>query len=134
MRSNLYRAVFPTTRISPAKDTETEVMTTARGSRLATSVGGTLTGRGGDLIIIDDPLKPDEASSETVRESVNDWFSTTLSSRLNDKKNGAIITVMQRLHQYDLAGMLLESGDWTQLCLPAIAPENCTIPLSRGKT
>ena len=47
MRSDLYRWIFPSTRISPAKDTETEVMTTARGSRLATSVGGTLTGRGG---------------------------------------------------------------------------------------
>jgi hypothetical protein len=55
MRSGLYRGVFPATTISPAKDTETEVMTTARGSRLATSVGGTLTGRGGSLVIIDDP-------------------------------------------------------------------------------
>ena len=58
MRSGFYRQVFPGTRISPAKDTETEVMTTARGSRLATSVGGTLTGRGGNLLIIDDPLNP----------------------------------------------------------------------------
>ena len=64
MRSNLYRRIFPATRISPAKDTETEVMTTARGSRLATSVGGTLTGRGGNLLIIDDPLKPQDAHSE----------------------------------------------------------------------
>jgi hypothetical protein len=51
MRSGFYRQVFPGTRISPAKDTETEVMTTVRGSRLATSVGGTLTGRGGSLLM-----------------------------------------------------------------------------------
>src|SRR5512146_2178977 len=56
MRSPLYRRLFPGTRISAAKDTELEVMTTARGFRYATSVGGTLTGRGGNLIILDDPL------------------------------------------------------------------------------
>ena len=67
MRSALYRAVFPATRISSVKDTETEVMTTARGSRLATSVGGTLTGRGGKFLIIDDPLKPQDAQSELAR-------------------------------------------------------------------
>lgn len=94
--------------------------TSAGGGRLATSVGGTLTGRGGDIIIIDDAIKPD-AMSETTRNSVNEWFHTTLASRLNDKKRGAIITVMQRLHQYDLAGLLLESGEWDELSLPAIA-------------
>ena len=61
MRSGLYARVFPRTRISASKDTESEMMTTARGFRLATSVGGTLTGRGGNLVIIDDPLKPQDA-------------------------------------------------------------------------
>jgi hypothetical protein len=84
MRSSLYRAVFPATRISPAKDTETEVMTTARGSRLATSVGGTLTGRGGNLLIIDDPLKPQDAHSESARESLKQWYANTLLSRLDN--------------------------------------------------
>jgi predicted phage terminase large subunit-like protein len=106
--------------------------TTAGGGRLATSVGGTLTGRGGD-IIIDDPIKPDEAMSDTTRDAVNDWFHTTLASRLNDKKNGAIITVMQRLHQYDLAGMLIESGEWDELSLPAIATDDAIVPLTRGR-
>jgi hypothetical protein len=72
MRSSLYRLVFPKTRISPAKDTEGEFMTTARGSRLATSVGGTLTGRGGNLLIIDDPLKPQDAHSDNARESLKE--------------------------------------------------------------
>ena len=108
--------------------------TSVGGGRLATSVGGTLTGRGGDIIILDDVLKPDEASSEVARESVNAWFASTLASRLNDKKTGAIITVMQRLHQYDLAGMLLDSGEWDELSLPAIAAEGSAITLTRGRT
>jgi hypothetical protein len=56
-----YRSLFPTTRIGPYKNSETEIEMTARGFRLATSVGGTLTGRGGDTIILNDPLKPDDA-------------------------------------------------------------------------
>jgi hypothetical protein len=61
LESPWYRTAFPTTRIGSFKNTETEIELTARGFRLATSVGGTLTGRGGDIIIIDDPLKPDDA-------------------------------------------------------------------------
>jgi hypothetical protein len=123
MRSSLYRAVFPATRISPAKDTETEVMTTARGSRLATSVGGTLTGRGGNLLIIDDPLKPQDAHSESARDSLKQWYANTLLSRLDNKVDGSIVVVMQRLHPDDLVGHLLEQGGWTHLNLPAIAED-----------
>jgi predicted phage terminase large subunit-like protein len=71
--------------------------------------------------------------SDTTRDTVNDWFHTTLASRLNDKKNGAIITVMQRLHQYDLAGMLIESGEWDELSLPAIATDDAIVPLTRRR-
>ena len=66
-----------------------ELVTTAGGSRYATTVGGTLTGRGADLIIIDDPLKPEEALSQSQRRAANDWFDHTLYSRLNDKRHGA---------------------------------------------
>jgi hypothetical protein len=69
MRSALYRRLFPNSQISSAKDTELEFATTLGGNRLATSVGGTLTGRGGNLIVIDDPLKPQDAYSEAARES-----------------------------------------------------------------
>ncbi len=132
IQSPWYRRLFPGTVIA-ARSAVHDFETTAGGGRLATSVAGTLTGRGGDIIIIDDPIKPDEAMSDTTRESVNEWFHTTLASRLNDKTRGAIITVMQRLHQYDLAGMLIESGDWDELSLPAIAIEDETIPLTRGR-
>ena len=64
-----YRSTFPGTRVGPFKNNETEIELTERGFRLATSVGGTLTGRGGDIIIIDDPLKPDDALSETKRSA-----------------------------------------------------------------
>ena len=70
MESAWYKQLFPRTRLDPRKNTETEFETTARGYRLGTSVGGTLTGRGGNLIIIDDPMKPAEAMSATKRASV----------------------------------------------------------------
>jgi predicted phage terminase large subunit-like protein len=126
-----YRALFPGMR--PAKDSGAELVTTAGGSRYATSVGGTLTGRGADLIIVDDPLKADEAMSEPARRRVIDWYSGSLVSRLNDKENGPIVVVMQRLHEDDLAGHLLGQGGWQHLDLPAIAVEDTVIPIGSGK-
>jgi hypothetical protein len=66
LKSPWYRSAFPFTRIGPFKNSETEIELTARGFRLATSVGGRLTGRGGDTIVIDDPLKPDDVGSKAV--------------------------------------------------------------------
>ena len=122
LNSLWYKAIFPGTRISRMKNTEYEVVTTRGGFRLATSVDGTLTGRGGDIIIIDDPLKPSDALSDSKRGHVNEWFRNTVLSRLDDKVNGAIIILMQRLHVDDLCGCLLKGSDeWTQLKIPAIA-------------
>ena len=132
MQSSWYREVFPGTIIS-ARRKSMDFETTRRGGRLATSITGTLTGRGGDIIILDDVIKPDDADSETIRESVNEWFRSTLASRLNNKESGAIIAVMQRLHQFDLPGMLLEAGGWDHLNLPAIAPADETVGLLGGK-
>jgi hypothetical protein len=89
------------------------------GARLATSVGGAATGEGGDIIVIDDPHKVEQAHSALQREAVIDWFSGTISTRLNDPRAGAIIVIGQRLHERDLFGYLLEQGGWTHLCLPA---------------
>jgi predicted phage terminase large subunit-like protein len=126
-----YRALFPAMRV--ARDTGTELVTTAGGSRYATSVGGTLTGRGADLIIVDDPLKADEVNSDLARKRVNDWYSGSLVSRLNDKDKGAIVVVMQRLHENDLAGYLLGQGGWQHLDLPAIAVDDGIIALGHDK-
>jgi len=81
MTSEWYRSLFPT-RLAPQKQSVQEFLTTQNGFRLATSVGGVLTGRGANFIIIDDPLKPDEALSETQRKGVNEWFDHTLHTRL----------------------------------------------------
>jgi len=120
MASAAYRALFAT-RLSPQRQSVAEFMTTALGFRLATSVGGVLTGRGADYLIIDDPLKPNEALSQSQRVGVNDWYDHTLYSRLNSKESGCIILIMQRLHLDDLVGHVLAQEDWELLSLPAIA-------------
>ena len=97
VESDWYRRIFPGTRVGRFKNTETEIEFTERGYRLAVSVQGTLTGRGGDLII-DDPIKPADAMSEPTRTGVNQWFLNTLLSRLDNKATGQILIVMQRVH------------------------------------
>ena len=123
MASSFFRSMF-STRLSPEKQAVQEFMTTQRGFRLATSVGGVLTGRGASIIIIDDPAKPDEALSETQRKLTNDWFDHTLYSRLNDKRTGCIIIVTQRLHEDDLVGHVMNQGSWKLVRFPAIAEED----------
>src|ERR1700757_4225192 len=115
-----YRQIFPT-RLAPHRQAVQEFITTRQGYRLATSTGGVLTGRGADLILIDDPLKPEEALSDTQRQSGNDWYLNTLYSRLNDKRHGAIVIIMQRLHEDDLVGNVLAQKDWEVVAVPEIA-------------
>jgi predicted phage terminase large subunit-like protein len=124
MSSAFYQRLFPRTRLSTEKQSVNEFTTTAQGFRLSTSVGGVLTGRGADLIILDDPLKPDDAMSETRRNSVNEWYDNTLVSRLNSKGTGVIILVMQRLHQDDLVGHVRDQETWEVSSFPAIARED----------
>lgn len=134
MQSSWYRRAFPGTRISRDKNREFDFVTTAGGGRYATTVGGPLTGRGGDLIIVDDPLKPSDAMSDVKRRSVNDWFDRTVYSRLDDKQAGAILIVGQRLHVEDLIGHLIakEQG-WEHLSLPARAEVEETIQIGRER-
>ena len=120
MESGFYRETFET-RIRGDRRAVEDFMTTGGGRRFATSVGGTFTGRGGDVIILDDPMKPEEALSEAGRNAVLTWLRNTLMSRLNSKKDGRMLVVMQRLHEQDLAAALLEQGGWELLSLPAIA-------------
>ncbi|MEM7472585.1 MAG: phage terminase large subunit [Pseudomonadota bacterium] len=133
MQTGWYQRVFPKTRLQKGSMAEMDFSTTQGGGRLSTSVGGTLTGRGGDIIIIDDPIKPDDAHSETTRKNVLTWYSNTLASRLNNKKTGSIVLVMQRLHEEDLAGHLLGAGGWQHLSLPAIAETDLEIATGEGK-
>jgi predicted phage terminase large subunit-like protein len=120
MMSPWYRRIFPT-RLAPYRQAVQEFITTRQGYRLAISTGGALTGRGADIILIDDPLKPDEALSDAQRKTANDGFSHTLYSRLNDKRSGAIVIIMQRLHEDDLVGHVLAQELWEVVRFPAIA-------------
>jgi predicted phage terminase large subunit-like protein len=123
--SAFYRALFPF-ELAADKQAIGEFATARGGFRLATSVGGVLTGRGADLVIIDDPLKAEEAWSDARRGAVNEWFDTALISRLNDKARGAIVIVMQRLHEDDLIGHVMAKGDWELLAFPAVAEEDAS--------
>ena len=111
---------------------KTRYQNTAQGHMIATSVGGSATGEGGDRVIIDDPLKPTEAVSDVQRASSNRFWDETLSTRLNDKGRGAFVLVMQRLHEDDMTGHVLSEGGWTHLCLPAIAEADETITFPRS--
>jgi predicted phage terminase large subunit-like protein len=128
----LYQATFPAMCLE--RDTDREIVTTKRGKRIATSIDGTLTGLGGNLIIIDDPLKLGDAMSEAVRTRVIERYRSTLLSRADDKTAARIVLVMQRVHQNDLAGYLQEQGGFEVLNLPAIAQRNETYFLGDGRT
>ncbi|MCA9310867.1 MAG: hypothetical protein KDA21_06655, partial [Phycisphaerales bacterium] len=122
MNTAWYKRAFPNTRIS-RKNTETEFTTTAGGGRVTTSMGATLTGRGADFIILDDPHNAEDVHSPTLRDRAERWFKEGLLTRLNQKKTGVVIVVAQRLHEDDLCGRLIEDGGWTKLILPAVATE-----------
>ena len=120
MMSPWYRHIFRT-RLAAHRNAVQEFITTRQGYRLATSTGGVLTGRGADFILIDDPLKPEQALSKALRQACNEWFVHTLYSRLNDKRSGVIVIIMQRLHEDDLVGHVLGQEPWEVLSFPAIA-------------
>lgn len=90
------------------------------GYRLATSVGGTATGEGGTRLILDDPHGAQDAQSDTMRESTLEWFNQVWATRLNTPKRDAMVTIMQRLHESDVSGHILnELGGWEHICIPA---------------
>lgn len=130
MESEWYRRDFPGTRIDSA--TALEFTTTAGGGRRAVSVDGALTGLGADLIIIDDAMKANDARSQVMCDTTRAWFDNTLSSRINNKQTGKIISIQQRLGEADLTAYLLEKG-FAELRLPAIAEKDELIPIGNGQ-
>jgi predicted phage terminase large subunit-like protein len=90
------------------------------GYRLATSVGGTATGEGGSRLLLDDPHAAQEAQSDAIRESSLEWFDQVWSTRLNNPKNDVMVTIMQRLHEQDISGHIIDDiGGWEHLMIPA---------------
>jgi predicted phage terminase large subunit-like protein len=133
METAFYKRVFPQTRINPKKSTEAEFETTKRGSRIATSVGGTLTGRGANILIVDDPTKANDANSKLALEATNEWFRNTALSRFNHPSERLVVVTQQRLHSDDLSGVLIERG-WSSLVIPAIANEVQDYAIGKAQT
>lgn len=152
-----YQALFPDVQIKHGSDSKKKWYTTMGGGVYATAAGGQVTGFGAgrvDLendesdidemlaylesvfagaLIIDDPIKPDDADSDTVRERVNARFDSTIINRVNSR-NTPIIIIMQRLHERDLCGYVMENypGEWHVLSLPCIITEP-NQPLEEGR-
>lgn len=132
MRTGWYRRSFPMCR-SPVQNRQLEWRTSDGGYRLATSVDGSMLGRGADLIILDDPNKGQEIFSRVAREKVINAWDHVISTRLNHPKESAIICVMQRLHEDDLAGHLLRQEEYKQIIIPATAIEREVWELEGGR-
>lgn len=129
LQSNWFKNIFKECVLSENQNEKYKFSTDKNGYRFSTSVGGTLTGEGGDILIIDDPHNPQQVLSDKYRSKTLEWYKNTFSNRLNDKKNGAIILVMQRLHPEDLTDYLLKKGnsDWFHLSLPVIFEDDSII-------
>lgn len=147
VKSEAYQQLYPHVQIKQGSDSKKKWYTTEGGGVYATAAGGQVTGFGAGAvddeelekeidgikkekkfagaIIIDDPIKPDDANSEAAREKVNTKFETTIRNRVNSR-NTPIIIIMQRLHEHDLCGYLqeIEGGKWEVLSLPAILYED----------
>lgn len=126
--SDTYLSVFPKREeLKPDQNNRQHWETISGGQMYASGSTGTITWVGADIIIIDDPLKPADANSDVVRTGVNNNFQDTIKSRLNNKSEWAIVIIMQRLHDDDLCGFLLDlkkrgiGEDWDELIIPAIA-------------
>ncbi len=120
-------------RLSDDVNTKSDFTNNHTGQMKAAGIKGSVIGEGGDYIIIDDPHNPKGAESDLDRESVLQGFDLGWSTRLNDKKTGKIIVIMQRLHDRDLTGHLLEKGGYTHLKIPSVAEERTTVlfPVSK---
>ena len=142
IKSQEFQRFFPMS-LRTDSDSKKKWMTEARGGLYATAAGGAITGFGAGgigrvysgngspadgfagCIILDDALKPDDAFSDTMRERINRRYTNTIASRTNSPET-PVVVIMQRLHENDMAGFLLNGGsgeEWEHICLPAITPE-----------
>jgi hypothetical protein len=118
MHSPLYKLIFPGTILD--KSAVDHIRTTMGVYRYATAVGSDITGLGADEIIIDDPVQPEDALSERVKQQLRDWVDSSVYTRFNDPSHGAVVLVMHRLAPDDLSGTMEPYADF-MLKLPLIA-------------
>lgn len=130
MNSPIYKMAYPRTRLK--KETEEAFETTENGHRYVATTGSGITGFGADFILIDDPSNPMESLSDSARVKANEWITGTLFPRANDQNKVKKVMVMQRLHQLDPTGYLLEKGGWHHLKLPVEFKKKTFIDLGSG--
>jgi phage terminase large subunit-like protein len=135
INSEWYQAFFgDRVQISPKADTQTYWETTAGGWRFATTPKGKSTGRHPSILAIDDPVNVKQADSEKERPAINDWWDKTMVSRGAGKSlNRRRLIVMQRLHEADLTGHVLKTGQWTHFVLPMRYEPNRMADIGIGK-
>ena len=132
MNSRRYRATFPGTVI---KEETGKLITNFGGRRQFMNIMSRLTGLGSDIIIIDDPISTADARDKGARRRLRQQFDENILQRLDDKKNGAIVLIMQRLHEDDLSAHLLAKNEsWVHVNIPAVAMQDETWNLPYGKT
>jgi predicted phage terminase large subunit-like protein len=128
-----YQSIFPDVKLTGDMNVKSEFVTTKRGHRIATSVGGSTTGKGGNVLIGDDILNPEQALSDTVRHTANDWLDQTFLTRFNDEKEGVFVNVQHRLHEADPTGHLVEKGGFKVLSIPMEAEKKTIIDFGSVK-
>lgn len=142
VKSEAYQELYPQVKIKQGSDSKKKWYTTAGGGVYATGAAGQVTGFGAGKVedeeletelfngalIIDDPIKPEDADSETIRERVNGRYDSTIKNRVNSR-NTPIVIIMQRLHENDLCGHLIDTdaNEWTVLSLPCIKEDGTAL-------
>jgi predicted phage terminase large subunit-like protein len=131
LRDSWFQQRWGGVRLTREQQAKAEIQNTRRGVMAAVSMGGAVTGRGGNRLVIDDPHSPEQAESDVLRQQALTRFAQHLATRIDDKAHDAIIVVMQRLHEEDVTALCLEL-DYEHLCLPAYepAPRTIVFPMS----
>jgi len=124
MQSPVYKAIFPGTVLD--KKSEGWLTTTKGGYRYATAVGSDITGFRPTEIIVDDPIEPEEGSSELVKQKLRSWISSSVLTRFEDNAKNVFILVMHRIAPDDLAGTLQGQGGYRTVSMPLVAEKKQT--------
>ncbi|CAK8162415.1 conserved hypothetical protein [Candidatus Xenohaliotis californiensis] len=129
MLSNWYHGIFPDAILLKDQNEKSNFRTTSHGFRITTSVFGSITGEGGDYLILDDPINPAHCHNTGVLKNTVDWFERVFMTRINNRKKGVVVLIMQRLDQNDLSGVLLKKCGWESLSLPLVSKKDCSIAI-----
>ena len=132
LQSAWFKETFRT-RIAKDHSAVMDFATTAGGALYAVSFGGGITGRGADLIIVDDPHDIKDAGSPQQLERAIELFETVVLSRLNNRKTGQVIVIAHRVHEDDLSGHLLRQGKWRHVVLPMVARSDASYDTDYGR-